>query len=113
MQRLTMWVRSLISYAALKHTGTRGPSNVDARRKRLLYQSQHRGMKEADLLLGGFAARYLAEMSESELAEFEALLDEADNDLVNWILGRNPVPDRMRAGLLDRIIATVGEDPSA
>ena len=32
---------------------------IENRRKRLLYQSAHRGTKESDLLLGAFAAAHL------------------------------------------------------
>jgi antitoxin CptB len=65
---------------------------LDARRKRLLFQSRHRGMQENDLLLGGFAERHLAELDDTQLDRFEALLDEGDNDLFNWISGKEPVP---------------------
>ena len=32
----------------------------DPRRKRLLFRSWHRGMREADLILGSFAEQHLA-----------------------------------------------------
>jgi len=65
---------------------------VDDRRKRLLYRSNHRGMKEMDALLGGFAAIHLQTMCERDLEVFEALMEEGDNDLMNWILEREPIP---------------------
>lgn len=65
---------------------------MDTRRKRLLYVSQHRGMKETDLLLGGFAARRIADLTDQQLDRFEALLEEADNDLMDWITGKKPTP---------------------
>ena len=43
-------------------------------RKRLLYQSQRQGTREIDLLLGEFAAQYLASMTLADLKEFEAVL---------------------------------------
>ena len=67
-------------------------SLTDPRRKQLLYRAQHRGFKEADLLIGGFAAAHLAGMSDSELDEFEALLRLDDHDLYNWIIGKKPAP---------------------
>lgn len=77
----------------------------DPRRKRLLFRSQHRGMKEADILLGGYVDRNLATMGEEDVAGIEALFDEADNDLVNWILGKEPVPEDKRSPVLDKLIA--------
>lgn len=65
---------------------------MDDRRKRLLYRSRHRGMQETDLLLGGFAERHLADLNDGQLARFATLLDESDNDLFNWITGKEPPP---------------------
>ncbi len=68
----------------------------DTRRKRLLYQSGHRGTKESDLLLGAFAAAHLAGFGPAELDRYEALLDESDQDLFDWISGRTaPPPEKM------------------
>ena len=65
---------------------------MDARRKRLLFRSRHRGMQEADLILGRFAERHLGAMTEERLNRFEVLLEEGDNDLLDWISGRRPPP---------------------
>ncbi len=67
---------------------------MDARRKRILYRARHRGMQETDLLLGGFAMARLESLDESLLGPFEALLEEGDNDLLNWISGREAPPQR-------------------
>ena len=66
--------------------------STDIRLKRILYRAQHRGMQETDLLLGGFAAQRLAELSPAQLDRFEALLDQSDNDLFDWITGKKPAP---------------------
>lgn len=78
---------------------------LDPRRKKLLYRSQHRGMKEADLLLGGFVERHVASFTDEDIVAIERLLDESDNDLVNWILGREPVPNDRASSVLKRMIA--------
>ncbi len=61
-------------------------------RKRLRYRSCHRGTREMDLILGGFAERHLDGFDEDQLARFATLLELADPDLYNWIAGREPVP---------------------
>lgn len=63
-----------------------------ARRKRILYRCQHRGMKEMDILLGGYVGENIATMSEAELATLEVLMDVSDQELFAWMIGRKPVP---------------------
>ncbi len=68
---------------------------LDTRRKRLLFRSWHRGMKEADLLLGSFAERHLADFTPAQVDRYEALLEIDDADLLAWIAGRE-APDPAR-----------------
>ena len=42
----------------------------EQRRKRLLYQSTHRGTKEADLIIGGFALAHISTLSADQLSNF-------------------------------------------
>lgn len=62
------------------------------RRKRLRFRCWHRGTREMDLLLGRFADRHLADLSEGQLDRFEALLMAPDPDLYDWVAGYAPVP---------------------
>ena len=64
----------------------------DIRIKRLRYRSSYTGTKETDVLLGQFAARYLAQLSPQLLDQYEALIENSDPDLFMWISGRKPVP---------------------
>jgi antitoxin CptB len=65
---------------------------IDIRRKRLLFRSWRRGTRESDLLLGGFAERYLREWSPPELDRYEALLENSDVLIFDWISGRARPP---------------------
>lgn len=76
---------------------------MDARRKRLIYRATHCGMKENDVLLGRFALARLAELSESETDMFENLMNHSDNDLYNWVTGREPTPAIVDSPLLQMI----------
>ena len=49
-------------------------------------------MRETDVLLGAFARRHLEALSETQLRRFEALLEELDIDLFDWITGKKAVP---------------------
>ncbi len=84
---------------ALKEDG------VEKQRKRLLYQSRHRGTKESDLFLGAFADRYLPNFSAAQLAEYEAILSETDDILFDWIYGR-AAPPPVRDGEVMRLLLT-------
>ncbi len=76
---------------------------MDDRRKRLVYRANHCGMKENDVLLGRFALARLAELSEAEVDMFENIMNHSDNDLYNWLTGREPTPDIVDSPLLRQI----------
>lgn len=78
---------------------------MDTRRKRILYRANHRGTKEADVMLGGFARAHLAELSETDLDTFEALLEELDVDIMDWVIGRKPVPAQHDTALFQQILS--------
>ena len=67
-------------------------SDNDVRRKRLLFRSWHRGTRELDLLLGGFAERYLSTFSTNQLEVYEQLLEFSDLDIYRWITEVKSVP---------------------
>jgi antitoxin CptB len=54
--------------------------------KKLLYRSNHRGTKEMDLLIGGFANENLKILSLDELKEFELILNFTDKELSSWLV---------------------------
>jgi antitoxin CptB len=87
-------------------TGTaRSSADLEPRRKRLLFHAWHRGTREMDLLLGRFADATIAEWTEDEVAQMEALLRVPDTELYRWITGQDEVPDNHRSAVLDRVIA--------
>ena len=63
-----------------------------AMRRRLRFRSLRRGTRESDLVIGGFASRYLDEMRDDQLRQFEALLDQPDQDLLGWALNVSTPP---------------------
>ncbi len=86
-----------------------GPSlstaELDPRRKKILYRSWHRGMKEMDLLMGNYADHYLPTMSEEELDEFEKLIEVPDQHLFCWITGTEQVPDNYNGSVYKAMLA--------
>lgn len=62
-------------------------------------------MKENDFLLGRFAVAHVAELSDDDVASFEALLLESDNDLYNWLTRKEAPPARHDNALIAALIA--------
>jgi len=62
------------------------------RLKRMKMRSMRRGIKEMDIILSHFANSRLDGMSEAELDQYDALLDEADQDLYQWVSGQAAAP---------------------
>jgi antitoxin CptB len=73
-------------------------------RKRLLWRATHRGIKEMDIVVGGFAQSRLADMSTGELALFEVLLEIPDQELLSWTTGQESVPEKWNTPLLHEMI---------
>lgn len=68
----------------------------EIRLKRLKMRAGHRGIKEMDLILGGWAARHLEQADDATLDAFEALMAEADQDLYAWLTGQTEAPALLR-----------------
>jgi antitoxin CptB len=75
----------------------------DTRLKKLKYRASHRGFREADIILGGFADSHLALLSPAQLDEFERLIDQEDQYLHAWIIGRSPTPAEFEGEVMDMI----------
>ena len=84
---------------------TRSSAGLDARRRKLLFRSWHRGMREMDLIMGGFADAKVAVLSERELGEFERLIEVPDRDLLAWVTGEAAVPPDFDSALFRDLCA--------
>ena len=83
---------------------------LDQTRKRLLFRSQHRGTKEADILVGRFAEAHISSLSPDEVTQFESLLQLSDVDLYNWKTGREELPAEHDTPVMRKFLSF---DPSA
>ncbi|TDR94580.1 succinate dehydrogenase assembly factor 2 [Enterovirga rhinocerotis] len=84
---------------------TAAAAALDPRRKRALFRAWHRGMREMDLVMGRFADREMAGLSEAELDEFEALMDLPDPQVFAWIAEQETPPGERDTPLLGRLRA--------
>ena len=77
--------------------------DMETRKKRLVYRSNYRGFKEADLILGGYAKANVEMMTDNEVMMFEELLGQKDHDIYGWIMGTLAVPPYFDTPLLKRL----------
>jgi antitoxin CptB len=80
-------------------------SELETRRKRLLYRSVYRGNKENDILLGQFARAHIGEFGAAELDQYELLLQVGDNDIYDWIAGKTAPPPEADTPVLRLLMA--------
>lgn len=75
----------------------------EVRRRRIRFRAWHRGMREMDLVMGGFADASLAALSDAELDEFEHLLDLPDPLVFAWLAGTEEPATAEDTDLLNKI----------
>ncbi|MBL1404382.1 MAG: succinate dehydrogenase assembly factor 2 [Rhizobiales bacterium] len=74
------------------------------RKKQLLYRANHRGIKEMDIIIGGYADAFIMDMPVDVLDEFEKIMSELDRDLLTWFVGEVEVPAHIKSPLFDTIL---------
>jgi antitoxin CptB len=72
--------------------------------KRLKYRSWHRGTKELDLVIGNFADKNLEKMTTAEIDQFEAIIEEDEFDIYNWLTRKDPIPVEHQNAVMDRLL---------
>jgi antitoxin CptB len=80
-------------------------SELETRRKRLLYRSAYRGNKENDILLGQFARAHIGGFDAAELDQYERILATGDNEIFDWMTGRAGIPPEVDGPVLRRLLA--------
>ena len=84
---------------------TRTSADLDPRRRRLLFRSWHRGIREMDLIMGRFADVEIGTLTETELDQFEALIEVPDRDLFKWLTGEAETPSNYDTAVWRRVRA--------
>jgi len=85
-------------------TGTGISSDgLDERRRRLLFRSWHRGIREMDLVLGRFADAEIAKLSDADLDEYETWLEVPDQKIFAWVNGSQAAPAEVDTPLFRRL----------
>lgn len=88
----------------------KAPANEprEVRIKRLAMRSMRRGIKEMDLILHAFATDCLVDMDAQALDLYDALLEENDHDIYQWVTGQ-VAPKTQYDALIARIQAHIAQ----
>ena len=79
-------------------------SDLDIIRKRLKWRATHRGIKEMDILVGGYAQTHLGAMTAEELEQFAEILEMPDQDLLSWATKQGPIPSHQDSPMLQSVL---------
>ena len=63
-------------------------NSIDLLKKKILYRSEYRGIKEMELLLNSFVKKYINDFSIVELKQLVDLLNIDDDSLFKWYLNK-------------------------
>ena len=63
-------------------------NSIDLLRKKILYRSEYRGIKEMELLLNSFVKNHINDFSIVELKQLDDLLNFDDDSLFKWYLNK-------------------------
>ena len=78
-------------------------NSIDLLRKKILYRSEYRGIKEMELLLNSFVKKHINDFSILELKQLHDLLNFDDDNLFKWYLNKKVeinIPDNKVSKLL-------------
>ncbi len=78
---------------------------TSAHQRKIIWRASHRGLKELDILLGAYARERVPTMSDGDLRDLELLLAVSDNEIYDWLVRGEPVPEGYRNAVLEDLLA--------
>ena len=63
-------------------------NSIDLLKKKILYRSEYRGIKEMELLLNSFVKKHINDFNITELKQLDNLLNFDDDVLFKWYLNK-------------------------
>ena len=63
-------------------------NSIERLKKRILYRTEYRGIKEMELLLNSFVKKHINDFSILELKQLHDLLNFDDDNLFKWYLNK-------------------------
>ena len=80
-------------------------NKINSLKKKIIYRSEYRGIKEMDLLLGKFVKKYINNFKYDELLDLYEILEIDDDTILKWYSNleyANRVPDNKVSKLLKK-----------
>ncbi len=74
--------------------------DLTEQRKKLMFRAEHRGFKEADIVIGRYVRSRIDALDADGLEALELLLSAPDQELYAWIMQREAVPAERDASLI-------------
>lgn len=68
-----------------------------------MYISTHRGTKEGDLIMGGFAQNSIFTLTEEQLSSYSTILEHTDAEILEWIKYPLKIPHTINSQLIEDI----------
>ena len=84
---------------------------LDLRLRKLKFRLWHRGIREMDLVMGGFADAELTKLNDAELTEVEGWLVIPDQQMFAWVNGSETPPADLDTPLFRKLRAFHGTRP--
>ena len=78
-------------------------NKINSLKKKIIYRSEYRGIKEMDLLLGKFVKKHIDNFNYDELLDLYEILEIDDDTILKWYSNLNyeiNVPDNKVSKLL-------------
>jgi antitoxin CptB len=75
----------------------------DPELKRLHWRAHHRGVREADMLVGGFFDAHHESWNADERALFAEMLNEQDVDIMAWAHGTAEAPKHYQGPMIESL----------
>ncbi len=72
-------------------------------KKRVLYRSKYRGIKELDLLFEKFVDQFSTKLTDEDYLEINELLNIPDLELLDFILNKKQVPSNLDNKTFNRL----------
>ena len=82
---------------------------LDPRRRRLLFRSWHRGIREMDIVYGQFADAQIGTLSNADLDAYEQLLELPDQQVFEWVTGAQELLADYDTPLFRRLLEFYGD----
>ena len=78
--------------------------DIEIFRKKLLFKSSHRGVREMDILIGNFTKNFICLFDINELICLDSLLDFEDDIIYKMILGKLDIPKAINSRVTHLLI---------